>query len=537
MSVSARVSSSVVFCALTTLARVSFAQPAPPATPASSASSAASTDVVVEGDRPQLYRGARDADLASTVIRGEPLRQAGSVLSDVMRSQPGVQINASGASSDLATAMVRGASASQLPVYVAGIRINDDLGGTADLSTVPLWMLDRVEIYRGNAPIDADRPAIAGALFLDPRLPRGPRLVAGAGLGSYGWNETHALASYGNSSASVLVAARREQATNDYEYRDDRGTAFNPTDDRTLRRPNADATSYDIWTLSRLHQGDTTLTLLAQGFSREQGAPGALLNPAATRLRTRRWLVGARATSTCGKDCRFEIRTSSLSASTVLRDPGRELDLGATDLAVDANRVEPGARVVWTPRDAFSLSVASDIAREGARITSSGESAPLLSAHRNALRAAVHTSYTPWRYLRLAALSTLEHFDTEAQGVDPATTLPLNDKNRSASLTPLSARGSVVLGTTAFSVVANVSRAVRPPTLGELYGQSAVVRGNAKLEPETALSADLGARGSHAFRGPAGRWLIEVDTLPTYAKSRVSSRSNELLPAAYDPST
>lgn len=485
--------------------------PSPAAAAAAAASSSASAEVVVSADRAQLFRGGRDGDVASSVVRGEPLRQAGAVLSDVMRSQPGVQITSAGASSDLATAMVRGASAAQLPVYVAGIRINDDLGGAADLSTVPLWMLDRVEIYRGNAPIDADRPGIAGALFLDPRLPRGPRLVAGAGVGSYGWREAHALASYGTPAAAALVAVRHEQSTNDYPYFDDRGTAFNPTDDRTLRRPNADSSSYDVWTLSRLRQGDTTLTLISQAFSREQGAPGALLSPSATRLRVHRWLLGARATSSCGSGCRFEIKTSSLDAGTILRDPGRELDLGASDLAVDATRVEPGARVLWTPTESLTLSIASDIARENTRITSTGNPQPLLFAHRNTLHTALHTTVTPWRYLRLAGLVSIERFDTAAEGIDPASAMPLAARDRSAALTPLSARVSAVLGTPAFSFVANASRAVRPPTLGELYGQSALVRGNAKLDPEDALAIDAGIRGSKGFQGPGGRWLVELD--------------------------
>jgi iron complex outermembrane receptor protein len=484
-------------------------QTAPP--PVAPATSSAPGEVVVAADRAQLFRGGRDGDVASSVIRGEPLRQAGAVLSDVMRSQPGVQITSAGSSADLATAMVRGATASQLPVYVAGIRINDDLGGTADLSTVPLWMLDRVEIYRGNAPIDADRPGIAGALFLDPRLPRGPRLLAGAGVGSYGWREAHALASYGTQNAAALVAVRHEQSTNDYPYFDDRGTAFNPTDDRTLRRPNADASSYDVWTLSRLRQGDTTLTLISQAFSREQGAPGALLSPSATRLRTHRWLLGARATSTCGSNCRFEIKTSSLDAGTILRDPGRELDLGTTDLAVDATRVEPGARVMWTPADALALSFASDIARENAKITTTGTQHPLLFAHRNTLHTALHTTVTPWRYVRVAGLVSVERFGTAAEGIDPASATPLAARDRTADLTPLSARLSAVLGTPALSLVANVSRAVRPPTLGELYGQSALVRGNAKLAPEDAIAVDAGVRGSRPFQGPGGRWIVEID--------------------------
>ena len=65
-------------------------------------------------------------------------------------------------------------TAAETPVYLAGVRINDDVAGAADLSTLPLWLIDRVEIYRGNAPLEADRFGIGGAIFFEPLRPREP---------------------------------------------------------------------------------------------------------------------------------------------------------------------------------------------------------------------------------------------------------------------------------------------------------------------------------------------------------------------------
>ncbi len=96
-----------------------------------------------------------------------PGANAASVLSHV----PGVQVSESGGSADPATASLRGATSAQTPVYLAGIRLNDDVTGSVDLSLIPVWMLGRAEIYRGNAPADSDRLGIGGAVYFEPRAP------------------------------------------------------------------------------------------------------------------------------------------------------------------------------------------------------------------------------------------------------------------------------------------------------------------------------------------------------------------------------
>src|SRR6185369_6565468 len=97
------------------------------------------------------------------VVRGEDLKRPGATAADVLTASPGVEPSRGGAGSDFATVSIRGAPSAEVPVYLAGIRLNDDVTGAADLSTIPLFALDRVEVFRGNAPADADRLGIGGA--------------------------------------------------------------------------------------------------------------------------------------------------------------------------------------------------------------------------------------------------------------------------------------------------------------------------------------------------------------------------------------
>jgi iron complex outermembrane receptor protein len=144
------------------------------------------TEVKVRGARDAPSRAPKDTTIAGSVIGREELSAPGVHVADVLRGQVGVEVTETGGVGAPATASIRGATAAQVPVYLAGVRLNDDVAGTADLSRIPLWLVDRVEIYRGNAPIEADRLGIGGAIFFEPRWPRGREVGAAAMLGSYG---------------------------------------------------------------------------------------------------------------------------------------------------------------------------------------------------------------------------------------------------------------------------------------------------------------------------------------------------------------
>jgi iron complex outermembrane receptor protein len=476
-------------------------------------SARADDEVLVRGDPSRPGALSRDETAAGSVISGARLRAPGLEAADLLRGQPGLSVTSTGGYGALATASIRGATAAETPVYFAGVRLNDDVGGTADLSTVPLSLVDRVEIYRGNAPLQADQLGIGGALFFDPRRPRRPAISAAGTLGSYGLRGLRGTASWGDERAAALVSASVQRADNDYSYRDDRGTRFDTSDDRTVRRTNADAHDRDVWAHGRMDlDASTEISALAHHVEREQGVPGlGLLPTRAARASQRRDLASVTATRRCGDGCQLDLQTATLLSAAHYDDPLRELALGSTAVDVAASRVEQSATLRRDLGETLSVTPAVRVASEALQLRPDGASTS--GARRIFSRVAVRVDEQATAGLGLHVLGSSECHGTStgAPGFCDRW-LP-------------SGRLGVIQRAGSWALIANVGRHVRAPTLGEQYGVSGTVRGSPDLLPERGLVADLGVRGGGAIGQDATAYLDafvfaqRIDDLVSYRRS------------------
>lgn len=442
-------------------------------------------DVEVRGAL--LPRATKDPTVASTVLGGAALDAPGRSAAEALARVPGVQIARTGGATDLATLGLRGATAAQTPVYLAGVPLFDELARATDLSTIPLFLLRRAEVYRGNAPIELDRLGMGGAIVFEPELPRASRVHSAIGLGSFGERSLLLGGSVGGRDAGALVALRADGFDGDFDYTDDRGTLFDASDDRTRTRRNADARTIDGWAIGRLELGERgQLSTVAEAFSREQGSPGIGAIPALrARARLDRRLVGASSRFACGddpRDGRCELRVGFHGRSTdyLLRDPLRELPFGVTEQRTRGSGVGVNLSLTGRPSDAVELTGGASQSVEALSVEPRG--AEELSARRYAARFFGAATLRPLPSLALRAAGAVGSDRTEGPGTPPS------------FLSPSLRAGALYEVASFVFLYANLGRYVRVPTLGESFGASATMLGNPELSLEKGPTADLGAR-------------------------------------------
>jgi iron complex outermembrane receptor protein len=454
--------------------------------------------------------------VASTVVGRDEVAQPGVAAADVLRSQVGVQVVESGGEGAPATASVRGATSAQLPVYLAGIALNDDVAGAADLSRVPLWLIDHVEIDRSNAPIEADRLGIGGAIFFEPRWPKETEAGAGTLLGSFGTRGAWAYAAAASRDVAVLVGGSAQAADNDYPFVDDHGTLLAPTGTTTATMTNGDVTTYDGWVLARARVGrDAQVDTFLNGTAREQGVPTLALVPSREARATFDRLLGgtravlrldARATTS------LEARTAFSIARAVYSDPLDELSLLTPRLELLGRRVDQRLELRAEPLSSLQVRGAIDVSSEELERDDAGVAA--LRGRRLASRVA------------LAARQWIgDSFSAQVLGAASCDGTSLDGTSTCDTFAP-TGRAGVSWTATSWAAFATVGRYVRVPTLGELYGMSPLVRGYDALTPEKGETAEVRltwgtaaggrARGLWGSAGAFARW---VDDLVVFVRS------------------
>jgi iron complex outermembrane receptor protein len=328
------------------------------------------------------------------------------------------------------------------------------------------------------------------------------------------------------SAPALLVGVRTEAADNDYRFADDGGTHFVEGDGALRNRENADASLLDLWVLGRA----AGVRLLVNRVEREQGAPKLVLLPSrAARAAFTRTLAAVETRAPIGGEGGFfEAQTSAVATTSLLDDPQFELALRTARLETRgervaqrlAGRVDFGSIVL---RPALDVSVERLRRFEGATgETSHGARDPSLVAHRHAARMAGAVRFAASEHLAIRILAATEcHATRGALSAGPA----------GCEAEP-TGRAGVRGEIDGLAVYANGSRYSRPPSLGELYGASIVVRGNSRLRPEVGWSADAGvrwlARRPHSGRVRRRQGWVDAAIFSRWAEELVSFvRSSE----------
>lgn len=141
----------------------------------------------------------------------------GQNLADLLSAHSDVFIKSYGAGG-LATASLRGGSASHLAVRWNGFNLQSATHGQVDLALLPTFFLDEVNLQYGGAGALYGSGAVGGTLLLNQQLAygQGLRLRAQSGLGSFGQRQAGADLSLSGQNWALRTRYFAQQADNDF---------------------------------------------------------------------------------------------------------------------------------------------------------------------------------------------------------------------------------------------------------------------------------------------------------------------------------
>ena len=106
-----------------------------------------------------------DSPSSVSVISAQQIADSGATdVSQVISGQQGVVVNDYGIQGSTKTVSLRGSTSSQVLVLLDGVRLNSSRDGAVDLSTIPMEIIDHIEIVRGGESALYGTGAIGGVI-------------------------------------------------------------------------------------------------------------------------------------------------------------------------------------------------------------------------------------------------------------------------------------------------------------------------------------------------------------------------------------
>ena len=445
-----------------------------------------------------------DPSSFTTVIDVEQYRGEVTSVEEVLERTPGVQIRRFGGEGQPSEISIRGSTAAQVDVQLDGVTLNSAQSGTVDLSTIPLSLLERIEVSRGGGSVQAGSDAIGGVVNLVTRRPGGERR-SDASLRGGSWDTWRGNAATSGTLRELEYAVAYDGfgTEGDFEFRrpalDIGGIVIEPDPKTTTRINNAAETQAGLLALGHDLGDKAHITVRDQLFYSSRGQPGldagsvgAAGQRAQAHERLTRNVLGATLEAAELTPARVD---STLDfwhryQRTRFRDPEIVPGLGASIDTLDRND-EIGARLGFAREIAlFETLHRTSLSVEAQRDTLDSDS--FQDRDRNAGALVLQDDIGVFEE-RLRLIPAARWDATEGFG----------DRW-------LPRIGAIVTPLPWLRVKGNLERSFRVPNFDELFfPDRGFLRGNPALRPEEATNADIGAKIAAARLGPVTDAFLE----------------------------
>lgn len=138
---------------------------------------------------------------------------------DLLDQIPGVYVRRQSGSGHYTTATIRGSAPSQVNIYIDGVPLNTASETAADLSTLPVSNVERVEVYRGVTPARFSGAPIGGAINIVTKKPKDLSGSVSAGVRSFGGEQQSANLNMPLFGGNLLIGMDNERSTGDFKYK------------------------------------------------------------------------------------------------------------------------------------------------------------------------------------------------------------------------------------------------------------------------------------------------------------------------------
>ncbi len=466
----------------------------------------------VEGISVTERRGANDIEIAptfATVIEAKTFQGRTTSLPELLSETAGVHVESMGGLGSFSTISIRGSSAEQVQVYLDGVLLNTAFGGGVNLSDIPVSDVERIEIYRGKAPIWTGGEGMGGAVHIrtwnigDRQVQKGSASIGSFGTGKGSWTLSQRRGRMG-----MLAAVDYSRSANDFRFRDDNGTEYNPADDGFEQRRNNDFASMSLLTKVSYDEAGRFSCSLSNSFYRKaQGMPNIGNNQARhARFEVIRDLVEGSAEVQGLASGRLTLR-QTLSFSHVaedFEDRFGEVGLGNQD---NHNRSQALA---------FRQAIQSHLGRNHVASVFYEVRRETFKPSDNLASTARFFNSRRWTFAgggedksflfngRLGIVSSVRVESRRSRFVEenPYLFSPLVPTHKRTDATwnvHEGVRGTLLPG---LIVKGNFGKYNRAPSFYELFGDRGGVIGNTDLKAERGLTWDVGFRGEWPGKGP-----------------------------------
>ncbi|PVX76251.1 TonB-dependent receptor domain-containing protein [Paraburkholderia unamae] len=129
-------------------------------------------NILVTGDTQHLPQSFDQRYASTQVLTREDLERVSPIdpsIAQALTALPGVSVSQSGGPGAYSAVSIRGSSASQVAVFIDGIRVGSSTTGTAEWADLPTSAFDRVEVISGPAAASFGADAVGGVVQLFTR--------------------------------------------------------------------------------------------------------------------------------------------------------------------------------------------------------------------------------------------------------------------------------------------------------------------------------------------------------------------------------